>query len=145
MSFDSFNDFLDDAVNTLRKRLGNSITVERQFPHKVKPLPLNKITVAVGVKKSSYTPECIGNILTSNHTGKKISANIEVAVYVPMSMESTLAYSTLEGVLNILHSDERFWVTEAEHGVISSNRVTGSFELHCILTSTLYETEEYLC
>lgn len=142
MSFASFNDFLDYAVNSLREGLGDSTTVERQFPHKVKPLPLNKVTVAVGAKKSSYTPKCIGNILTSNHIGKEISAVIEIAVYVPLSMDSKLAYSTLENALNILRSDTRLGLTEAEHGVMSSNRATGSFELHCTLTSSLYETEE---
>lgn len=142
MSFNSLNDFLDCAVELLREKLGKSITVERQFPLKTKPLPLNKITVAIGTKGCSVKSKCIGNALIKNHFGKGFSAVIEAAVYVPLSMDSKLAYSTLESVLNILRDDGRFGITETEHGVLSSNRVTGSFELHCTLTSSLYETEE---
>lgn len=142
MSFNSFNDFLDCAVELLREKLGESIRFERQFPPKIKPLPLNRVTLAIGAKHISTKSECIANALTNNHSGRKITADIEAAVYVPLSMDSSLAYSTLEKTLDILRNDGRFGITVTECGVLSANRVTGSFELHCILTSVLYETEE---
>lgn len=142
MSFNSFNDFLDCAVSLLREKFGDEITVERQFPPKTKPHPLNKVTVAIGAKHCSIQSKFIGDAITQGHRGRKITADIEAAVYVPLSMDSKLTYSTLESVADVLCTDGRFGITKTEHGVLSANRVTGSFELHCTLTSILYETEE---
>ena len=142
MSFSSLNDLLDCMVEILSEKFGDAVTIVRQFPPKYKPHPLNKITVAIGSKKRSISPTCIGNALTDSCRGKKILAEIEVAVYVPLSVDSKSAYTTIDKIFDILCSDGRFGITCAEHGVLSSNRATGSFELHGTLTASLYETEE---
>jgi len=142
MSFSSVNDMLDCIAELLSENFGEEIRVVRQFPSKTKPHPLDKITVAIGTKKRSFNSECIGNVLTDSHSGKKVSVEIETAVYVPHTSDSKEAYPTLDRIIRIIHSDARFGIISAEHGVLSSNRATGSFELHVTLTSSLYETEE---
>lgn len=142
MSFSSFNALLDCMVELLQEKFDKGAKVIRQFPPKTKPHPLDKITIAIGAKKRSFTSECIGNALTNFYNGKKMTTEIEVAVYVPLTLNSIEAYSTFDRVFEILCSDNRFGITGAEHGVLSSNRTTGSFELHGTLTSSLYETEE---
>lgn len=142
MSFSSINKFLDSVVEFLRKKLGDTIVVERQFPNKVKPHPLNRITVAIGTNKRRCASKCIGNALTNSHNGNEITLSIEAAIYVPFSMDSDCAYSVIDEIFRVLKADERYGVTESEHGVLSANRATGSFELHSTLTATLYETEE---
>ncbi len=142
MSFSSFNGLLDCMVGLLSEEFGKEATVVRQFPPKTKPHPLDKITVAIGAKKRSFNSKCIGNVLTNSHSGREMSAEIEAAVYVPLTIDSKEAYSTIDRVFEILRADSRFGITGAEHGVLSSNRTTGSFELHGTLISTLYETEE---
>ncbi len=142
MNFSSLNRFLDSIVELLKEKLGDSITVERQFPNKVKPHPLNKITVAIGTNKRHRASKCIGNILTSAHIGTEVTIGIEVAIYIPLSIDSDCAYTVIDEIFSVLKADERFGVMESEHGVLSANRATGSFELHSTLTATLYETEE---
>lgn len=142
MSFSSINKFLDSIVEFLKEKLGDTIIVERQFPNKVKPHPLNRITVAIGTNKRHCASKCIGNILTNARIGNEITLGIEAAIYVPLSLDSDCAYSVIDEIFRVLKSDKRFGVTEAEHGVLSANRATGSFELHSTLTATLYETEE---
>lgn len=142
MSFSSFNDILDCMVELLKEEFGKTATIVRQFPPRTKPHPLDKITISIGAKKRSFNSECIGNTLTISHNGKKMTAEIEAAVYVPLTIDSKRAYATLDRVFEILQRDNRFGITSAEHGVLSSNRATGSFELHGTLTSSLYETEE---
>lgn len=142
MSFSSFNDILDCMVELLKEEFGKTATIVRQFPPRTKPHPLDKITIAIGTKKRSFNSKCIGNALTDSHNGREISAEIEVAIYVPLTIDSKTTYTTLDRVFRILQSDNRFGITSADHGVLSSNRATGSFELHGTLTSSLYETEE---
>ncbi len=145
MRFEDLNNFLDCITDTLNEKLGKDISVMRQFPLKTKPHPLNNITVAIGSKKRNLSSVCVGNALTESQSGKQMSVEIEAAVYVPLSMDSKNAYSTIDKILSILCTDAKFAVTAVEHGVLSSNRATGSFELHCTLNSVLYETEEDLC
>lgn len=142
MSFSSFNDLLDCMTALLKEKFAKDIRVVRQFPPKVKPHPLDITTVSVGLKKRSFNSECIGNALTNTDNGRKVTAEIEAAVYVPLTVDSKEAYSTLDQVFGILQNDRRFGITDTDHGVLSSNRATGSFELHGTLTSSLYETEE---
>ena len=142
MSFSSFNDMLDCMVELLREEFGTESRITRQFPPNTKPHPLDKITIATGVKKCSSTPECIGNALTNSHNGNKITAEIETAVYVPLTFDSKEAYTVIDRVFATLGSDSRFGITGTEYGVLSANRATGSFELHATVTSSLYETEE---
>ena len=142
MSFSSLNDMLDRIIGLIGEKFGNDIDAMRQLPPRQKAHPLGKITVAVGAKGCSLSPVCIGNKLTSNLSGRKLCAEIEVTAYVPLTMDSKLAYSTIDSVTRALADDARFGITGYEHGVLSANRATGSFELHCVLKSTLYETEE---
>lgn len=142
MSFPSLNEFLDSIVELLTERFGKSVTVERQFPHRTKPHPLDKITVAIGTNKRSICSKCIGNILTDEHKGREVSIGIEAAVYVPLSANSGSAYTVIDEIYALLKADECFGITGLEHGVLSANRTTGSFELHSTLTATLYEMGE---
>ncbi|MBR5773842.1 MAG: hypothetical protein IKY44_03220 [Clostridia bacterium] len=133
MSFMSINDMLDQIVGVLEERL--DADVMRQFPPRTKSHPLSKISVSVGIKKSTADYSIIG-------MGRKISAEIELSAFVPLTMDSKLAYSTIDEAAMLIMSDPRFGASEYSHGVLSPNRATGSFEIHGTLTSTLYETEE---
>lgn len=133
---------LDVIAELLSEKLGKDIEVMRQFPPKTKVHPLSKITLAIGAKKRRLIPKCIGNNLTENFSGKEMLTEIEIGAYVPLTMNSSLVYEVIDDVSKILSADERFGITGYEHGVLSANRATGSFELHTLLTSTLYETEE---
>ena len=142
MSFSSLNNFLDSIVALLSEKLDAGIKVERQFPNKVKPHPLNKITVAIGAAKLISGKQCIGGVLTDSHKGREVTLTVEAAIFVPLTTDSCNAYTIMDRIYDLLLADECFGITQVEHGALSSNRATGSFELHSTITATLYETEE---
>lgn len=133
---------LDSIVHLLGEKLCQDVKIMRQLPPRHKVHPLNKITIAIGSKGQRTRSGCIGNALTQSLCGKELETEIEAAVYVPLTLDSVLAYEVIDSIAKILIDDGRFGIRDYEHGALSANKTTDSFELHATLTSTLYETEE---
>ncbi|MBR5272478.1 MAG: hypothetical protein IKU25_03675 [Clostridia bacterium] len=141
MSFQSSNDILNAAVELLSGTLSNHATVIRHFPDRIKPLPLKNVTITVGSIGRNISSKYLGDRLSDTLHGKEVALQIEVAVYVPLTKNSALAFTALDDAVNTLINDGRFEIKEVKYGKISANRDTGSFELHANLTSIFYETE----
>ncbi len=135
MSFTSSNDIINAMLDLLREKLGDNIKVIRNFTNKAKAHPLSRIAVTVGSDRRIVSTEFIGD------NPKKYMLEIEVAVFVPFTMDSALTFDTLDRAIDILKKDGRFVITRVKYEKLTASRDTGSFEVRSDLTTLFYETE----
>ena len=135
MSFTSSNEIINAMIDLLSEKLSDDIKVIRNFTNEAKAHPVNKIAVTVGSDRRIVSTEFIGD------NPRRYMLEIEVAAFVPFSMDSALTFDTLDRAIDILKKDERFVITRVKYEKLTASRDTGTFEVRSDLTTLFYETE----
>ncbi len=122
-------EFLEGFCNELKENNKfEKISFITKYPSILKPVPLTRTIISVGINKINIGSSHIGEADEKNAV-----VQMEVIVCVPFVSNSTKCFSVMQDVLEYLCFESSYDVTNCSVGNIKINKETGAYELYGVI------------
>lgn len=118
-------EFLDGFCNELKENNKlEKINFITKYPSILKPVPLTRTIVSVGINKIN-----IGNGDIGETDEKNAVVQMEIIACVPFVSDSTKCFSVMQDILEYLCFESSYDVSNCSVGNIKVNKETGAYEI----------------